>query len=221
MTTSDNYQTIRQPSISELREKASKFLGYAFPLSDKGDWQKYLEEVKRSHPKATHHCYAFRFGQGTDLFRANDDGEPSGSAGKPILGQIDSFGLANILIVVVRYYGGTKLGVPGLIHAYREAARLALDSSEIVDGYYMTKVKITAPYQAVPDIMNIGKHYEWQMGEQHYNDHGQIIIAEIREGHYRPFWEDLQIKAGGLYPDDVKEGKTSPYLEIERIQDND
>ena len=99
-------------------DKGSKFIAYAFPIETPADFKKHLEEIKKEHPKATHHCFAYRLGQNKDQFRANDDGEPSGTAGRPILGQIDSLGLTNVLIIVVRYFGGTLLGVPGLIHAY-------------------------------------------------------------------------------------------------------
>ncbi len=217
----DQYRTIAAEATSEIRERASKFLGYAFPLTHAQEWQAYLEQVKQLHPKATHHCYAYRYGPGTDLFRANDDGEPSGSAGKPILGQIDSFGLANILIVVVRYYGGTKLGVPGLIHAYREAAKLALDAAEIIEAYYTIQLKVKALYPAIPDVMQVGKQFDWQIIDQAYTAEAQTITAHLRESFYIEFWEELQVKAGGLYPDEIQEGRVSPDIEIERIMDHD
>ncbi len=216
----DQYRTIANAATSEIRERASKFLGYAFPLSHPHHWQDYLEEVKQLHPKATHHCYAYRYGPGTDLYRANDDGEPSGSAGKPILGQIDSFGLANILIVVVRYYGGTKLGVPGLIQAYREAAKLSLESAEIIEAYYYIRLKVRALYPAIPDIMQVGKQFDWNIVDQSYTANAQTITADLREGFYPEFWEELQMKAGGLYPDEIQDGQVSPDIEIERIQED-
>lgn len=217
MTPSDFYQTIAGPATAEIRERASKFKSYAFPLKKEEDWTRYLESVKVEHPKATHHCYAYRFGPGTDHYRANDDGEPSGSAGKPILGQIDSFGLSNVLIVVVRYYGGTKLGVPGLIQAYRESARLALQEAEVVDAYYQTMVKITATYAIMPEIMQVGKQFDWTILEQRYGTSGQTIFAEIRQSAYERFWEAVQIEAGGLYPDEVKQGKQSDQIRIEQL----
>lgn len=221
MIPADHYLTLAAPAISDLRERASKFLGFAFPLTDQTDYQRYLDEVKALHPKATHHCYAYRFGPGEDQYRANDDGEPSGSAGKPILGQIDSFGLSNVLIIVVRYYGGTKLGVPGLIQAYREAAKLAIESAEIVQAYYTVRLKITAEYPTIPDVMHVGKQFDWSIIDQTYSPTHQSLVIDIREADYAAFFDALQVRAGGMYPDDLKEGKTSTTIHISNVEDHD
>lgn len=218
---SDHYRTLAAPATSDLRERASKFLGFAFPLVQKTDFQNFLEEIKVLHPKATHHCYAYRYGPGEDRYRANDDGEPTGSAGKPILGQIDSFGLANVLIIVVRYYGGTKLGVPGLIQAYREAAKLAIESGEIIDAYYTIRLKITAEYPTVPDVMHVGKQYDWVMIDQTFTATHQSMIVDIREAVSTAFIDELQIRAGGMYPDDLIEGRTSQTIQISQVEDHD
>src|SRR5690606_2431913 len=111
---------------AEFKDRGSKFLAYAFPINDEQELKGKLKELKALHPKAGHHCYAYRLGLDGNQYRANDDGEPSGSAGKPILGQIDSAGVTNVLVVVVRYFGGTLLGVPGLINAYKTATAEAL-----------------------------------------------------------------------------------------------
>ena len=116
----DHYKTVAGPAHGEYKDRGSKFLAYAFPVYAEEEWQARLEEVRREHPKARHHCYAYRLGLDGNNFRANDDGEPSGTAGRPILGQIDSFELVNILVIVVRYFGGTLLGASGLINAYRQ-----------------------------------------------------------------------------------------------------
>lgn len=115
-----------------LKEKGSKFIGYAFPLSKEKDLQEKLKSIKEDHPKATHHCYAFRMGLQGENYRANDDGEPSGSAGLPIYNQLLAHNLTNVLVVVVRYYGGTKLGVSGLIKAYKESSKITLEAAEII-----------------------------------------------------------------------------------------
>lgn len=115
-----------------LKEKGSKFIGYAFPVHDENSMKTCLEAVKTEHPKATHHCYAFRIGLEGELHRANDDGEPAGSAGLPIYNQLLAHAVTNILLIVVRYYGGTKLGVSGLVKAYKETAKLTLESSKII-----------------------------------------------------------------------------------------
>jgi uncharacterized YigZ family protein len=127
----DHYKTIAGPSTGEFKDRGSKFFAYAFPVFTEEEWQEELEAVKKEHFKARHHCYAYRLGVDQNNFRANDDGEPSGTAGRPILGQIDSFELTNVLIIVVRYFGGTKLGTSGLINAYKLSAAAALDNATI------------------------------------------------------------------------------------------
>lgn len=126
MTQAEFYTTIEKSAVAEYKDRGSKFIAYAYPVETPDDFKKCLEEVKKEHPKASHHCFAYRIGLDNNVYRVNDDGEPSGTAGKPILGQIDSKQLTNILIVVVRYFGGTLLGVPGLINAYKTAASLVL-----------------------------------------------------------------------------------------------
>ena len=126
MTEPFYYFTIDKPSYTEYKERGSRFLAYAYPLKSVDDFKKILQGLKKEHAKAAHHCFAYRIGLDGNNFRASDDGEPAGSAGKPILGQIDARQLINVLVVVVRYFGGTLLGVPGLIHAYKTATALAL-----------------------------------------------------------------------------------------------
>src|SRR5687768_5442349 len=134
MTSTDSnfYQTIEKESIAEFKDRGSRFIAYAFPISSADDFKKKLKEVKEEHPKAVHHCFAYRIGTDGNNFRSSDDGEPSGSAGRPILGQIDSKELSNAAIIVVRYFGGTLLGVPGLIHAYKTAASFALQLNPVI-----------------------------------------------------------------------------------------
>ena len=115
----EKYQTIKSPSQGTYKDKGSKFLGYAYPAATKDQAKSCVELLKKEHPKARHHCYAFRIGLDDEIFRANDDGEPSGAAGRPILGQIDSKQLTNIIVVVVRYFGGTLLGTGGLVQSYK------------------------------------------------------------------------------------------------------
>lgn len=138
------YQTIERPVENILlKEKGSKFIGFAFPVQDEIELKETLEKVRTEHPKATHHCYAFRLGLKGELYRANDDGEPSGSAGLPIYNQLLANELTNILLVVVRYYGGTKLGVSGLVKAYKESAKVTLEEAEIITKELETKIEIT------------------------------------------------------------------------------
>lgn len=115
-----------------LKEKGSKFIGFAFPVNNESELKKALEKVRSEHPKATHHCYAFRMGLNGENYRANDDGEPSGSAGLPIYNQLLAHEITNVLVISVRYYGGTKLGVSGLVKAYKESAKLTLEEASII-----------------------------------------------------------------------------------------
>jgi len=153
----DSYQTLNAPSIGEFKDRGSKFIAYASAVHSDDDIKEYLAVVKKEHPKARHHCYAYRFGLDGNNFRANDDGEPSGTAGRPILGQIDSFGLDNVLIVVIRYFGGTKLGVPGLINAYKSAANDALEGAKIVEKIVQNVYTLTFDYAIMSDVMGFLK----------------------------------------------------------------
>lgn len=139
-----SFQTIKS-SIENilLKEKGSKFIGFAFPLNSEKDIKKNLEKLREIHPKATHHCYAFRLGLNGENYRANDDGEPNGSAGLPIYNQLLANDLTNVLIVVIRYYGGTKLGVSGLVKAYKESAKLTLDQAEIITKELESEIEIS------------------------------------------------------------------------------
>lgn len=139
-----SYNTIKSPIENMLlKEKGSKFLSFAFPLESEDDLKISLEKIRIEHPKATHHCYAFRMGINGENYRANDDGEPSGSAGLPIYNQLLAHEITNVLVIVVRYYGGTKLGVGGLVKAYKESAKLVLDEVEIITKELETQIEIS------------------------------------------------------------------------------
>ena len=153
----DFYQTIEKESIAEFKDRGSRFLAYAFPISSPDDLRKRLKELKEEHPKAVHHCFAYRIGMDGNNFRSSDDGEPSGSAGRPILGQIDSKELTNIAIIVVRYFGGTLLGVPGLINAYKTAASFALQLNPIIKKAVLTNYRLQFDYTILNDVMRILK----------------------------------------------------------------
>jgi uncharacterized YigZ family protein len=137
----DHFFTIERVSIAEFKDRGSRFIAYANPLADAIAFRKWLQQLRKEHPKAVHHCYAYRFGTAGDQFRTSDDGEPSGTAGKPILGQIDSKNITDTGIVVVRYFGGSLLGVPGLINAYKTAASLALQTVPIIMNDVMLVLK--------------------------------------------------------------------------------
>jgi uncharacterized YigZ family protein len=155
----DFYNTIEQNSIAEFKDRGSRFIAYAFPMPAKEMFKEKLNEVKKEHPKASHHCFAYRIGTDGNNFRSGDDGEPPGSAGKPILGQIDSMELTNLLIVVVRYFGGTMLGVPGLINAYKSAVSMALQTIPIVQKAVEVNYELLFDYSLINPVMNIIKQY--------------------------------------------------------------
>ena len=154
----DTYKTINTPSAETLfKDKNSKFFGYAFPVFSEEEIKNKLEEVRKIHHSARHHCYAWQLGTEKIRFRANDDGEPSNSAGMPIYGQILAFEVTNILIVSVRYFGGVKLGVGGLINAYRNSAKLALEASEIVEKTINIAYKLSFGYDMMNKVQRIIK----------------------------------------------------------------
>ena len=151
------YKTIAKEGFAEFKDRGSRFLAYAYPIESVDDFKAKLAALKKEHPKAVHHCFAYRIGLDNLLFRVSDDGEPSGSAGRPILGQIDSKGLTNVMIVVVRYFGGTLLGVPGLINAYKTAAALALQVTPEVEKAVEKNYRIHCTYDLLNDVMTILK----------------------------------------------------------------
>jgi uncharacterized YigZ family protein len=160
MTDPDFYYAIEKPCVAEFKERGSKFIAYSFPIATADDFKKNLQQLKKEHPKAVHHCFAYRIGTDGNNFRSGDDGEPSGSAGKPILGQIDSKQLTNTLVIVVRYFGGTLLGVPGLINAYKTAAALALQLAPVVQKQVEVEHTIQFDYTQMNEVMMVLKQYQ-------------------------------------------------------------
>jgi uncharacterized YigZ family protein len=151
------YRTLASISEGVYKEKGSKFIAYAVACYTEIEAKEYLAEWRKSHHQARHLCYAFRFGADKKVFRANDDGEPNNSAGAPILGQIQSFDLSNILIGVVRYFGGTKLGVGGLIHAYKTAAKEAIENGLVIEQELKEQLELAFSYSEVPAVMSLVK----------------------------------------------------------------
>lgn len=167
MAETDQYLSIERPVQGEVfKDKGSKFLGFAFPVSSESEVQRHIAELKKTHHSARHWCYAYQIGPDMTKYRANDDGEPNNSAGQPILGQIRSKGLTDVLVVVVRYFGGTKLGVGGLISAYKSAARKALDTAEITTHYITHRYEIHFDYRLMNTAMQILKEFEAEVVER-------------------------------------------------------
>lgn len=167
MKTSDTYKTISKPSTEALfKDKNSKFFGYAFPVTNEAQIKNHIDELKKQHHSARHWCYAYQFGTEEITYRVNDDGEPSNSAGQPIYGQIQSFKITNVLIVVVRYFGGVKLGVGGLINAYRTTAQLALENANIIEKTIDINFLITFEYKNMNKVMRIIKEKQLKIVNQ-------------------------------------------------------
>lgn len=181
MSTEENtdiYKTITKPSEETLfKDKNSKFYGFAFPVNNEDEVKNELEKVKKIHPNAGHHCYAYQIGVEDIIYRANDDGEPNNSAGMPIYGQIQSFDITNVLIVVVRYFGGTKLGVSGLINAYRSSAKITIESSEIIEKTVEVYFKIIFEYDMMSKVLRILKEKNIEIIQQKLELNCEYIIA--------------------------------------------
>ena len=165
----DLYKTISKTSEGIYKEKGSKFIAYAYPVNSEEEIKEIIAKLKKEYYDARHHCYAYMLGSDKKNFRANDDGEPSSTAGKPILGQILSYNLTNILIVVIRYFGGTKLGVSGLIHAYKTAALDTIENAEIFEKTVNDIYDIHFDYLVMNDIMRIIKEEQPEQINQDFN----------------------------------------------------
>jgi uncharacterized YigZ family protein len=196
MLFSDTYLTIEQPVEALFKDKGSKFIGLAYPVQNEQQVKEILQGLKKEHHTANHHCYAYRLGADKLTFRANDDGEPSNTAGRPILGQIQSNDLTDILIVVVRYFGGTLLGVSGLIHAYKTTAAEAIRLSKIVEKQILFSYTIHFPFEQLNDVMKILKQSEAKITAQEFDNNCKISF-NIRKASSEACEEKLK-KTEGL-----------------------
>lgn len=173
----DAYKSIQAPSTGEFKDRGSKFLAFAWPVQSEADIQVHLDALRKEHFKARHHCYAWRLAPDGAHFRANDDGEPSSTAGRPILGQLDAFSLTYVLVVVVRYFGGTLLGTSGLINAYRAAAAEALNNAEIIECLVKDVFRFDFDYALMPDVMQAVKKLDLDIIHQQFDERGQLDVA--------------------------------------------
>jgi uncharacterized YigZ family protein len=189
MSEQEFYYTIEKTGVAEFKDRGSKFIAYSFPIAAVEDFKQRLDEVKKEHPKATHHCFAYRIGTDKNTFRVSDDGEPSGSAGKPILGQLDSKGLTNMLVVVVRYFGGTLLGVPGLINAYKSAASMVIQVTPTVQRFIEVPYTLQFDYTQMNEVMMVVKQLNCTVIQQEISMFCQLKIgiskARLTEALYR------------------------------------
>jgi len=167
----DTYKTITASAEGQFSDRGSKFIAYAYPLRDEAEVKELVAALKAQHPKARHHCWAYRLTRDRSVFRINDDGEPSGTAGRPILNSLLSADVTNVLLVVVRYFGGTLLGVPGLIKAYKSAAEDALQAAEVVELTVNDIYNITFPYAQMNEVMRVVKAENVEVLKQEFDNH--------------------------------------------------
>jgi uncharacterized YigZ family protein len=176
----DSYKTTKSPSEGLFKDKGSKFLAFAYPFENEFEIKKIIEPLRKEHFKAVHFCYAYRIGLDKNNYRVNDDGEPSGSAGRPILNVLLSKEITNILVVVVRYWGGTLLGVPGLINAYKSATEEAIVNSEIIEKTVNDVYQVTFDYVQMNDVMKVVKDFDLKIRNQQF-DNQCVIEIEFRQ----------------------------------------
>lgn len=181
MSEADSFFTLSSTAEGHYKEKGSKFLAFATPVDNENAVKQKLEELRKTYYDARHHCYAYILGSRSEKHRANDDGEPNHSAGDPILGQIRSRQLTNTLVVVVRYFGGTKLGVPGLVNAYKTAAQEALANAETVEVPIRDTIAVSFPYDKTSDVMRLLKEFETNIVDQAFAENCRVTVA-IRIG---------------------------------------
>jgi len=173
----DHYRTVEKNAVGEFKDRGSRFIAYVYPLRTLEEFKEKLKFLKKEHPKAAHHCFAYRIGVDGNNFRVSDDGEPSGSAGRPILGQIDSKEISNVLVVVVRYFGGTLLGVPGLINAYKSATAAALEANSIITKPVLVNYRLQFDYTKMNEVMRVIKKTDAEIVKQQLQLFCEMEIA--------------------------------------------
>ncbi len=215
MSASDIYYTIDKESEGEYKDRGSKFFGYLKPISDIEQFEVHLESVKAVHHKARHHCFAYRF-LDTDIFRYTDDGEPSGTAGKPIYNQLLSHKLVNVSCIVVRYFGGTKLGTSGLIQAYRGAAIEAITHAEIIEKYITVGYKLSFDYSIMGPLLDVIKQMDIELTEKVF-DQNPYLITLLRQSRHEEIITALKAQYLNRSPEDITEDTVIPGLKIEML----
>jgi len=213
----DQYTSILAPTEGLFKDKGSKFIAYAYPVQSLDQIAKHLEELKKLHPKARHLCYAWSLGNSGQHFRVNDDGEPSGTAGKPILGQIRSFGYSDILVGVVRYFGGTLLGASGLIHAYRESAKDALSHTTPNEIWISDFFNITTGYAFDKKIMQLLPRFDAKVLKATYETDITWNIA-VRQSASEDLLIALKAAVGDMALDQAAQTASIPGLTIQKLE---
>lgn len=187
----DTYRTIAASTTGLFKDKGSKFIACAYPFQETAQLKDVMSEVKALHPKARHHCWAYRLSTDRSVFRINDDGEPSGTAGRPILNVLLSHDLTNVIVIVVRYFGGTLLGVPGLINAYKSATQDAIDQADVVEKTVNDVYRVHFAYIQMNEVMRLVKEQQLTIVQQDFaND--CMLTVEIRQGQVNQTLEKMQ-----------------------------
>lgn len=202
MSEQEYYKIIETEGFAEFKDRGSKFLAYAFPVKQAADFKKRQLELKKEHPKAVHFCFAYRLGRDMNNFRSSDDGEPSGSAGKPILGQIDSKELTDVAIIVVRYFGGTLLGVPGLINAYKTSAAMALQLVPHIQKPVLKMYNLQFDYTLLNDVMTVVKQCNGEIYRQQMQ-----LFCDMGVGVPKTHSEMFELKVKELYRVEIEADK--------------
>ena len=187
----DSYKSIGAPSEGLFKDNGSRFIALAYPVETEAEVKEIVASLRKEYHDARHHCYAYRLGYKADVFRSSDDGEPSGSAGRPILGQIDSAGLSDVLVVVVRYFGGIKLGIPGLIRAYKTSTADALGNASIVTKIATQRFLVEFDYLSMNSVMKVLKDLDLQPRSQDFGESCSLEVA-VRLSSLQIFKEKLQ-----------------------------
>lgn len=187
----DSYKSIAGPSEGLFKDNGSRFISFAYPVETEEEVKSIVGSLKKEYHDARHHCYAYRIGYKGDLFRANDDGEPSSSAGRPILGQIDSNGLSDILIVVVRYFGGIKLGIPGLIRAYKTSSADAISNNAIITKIAMKRYLLKFGYDSMNSVMKMVKDMSLEQSNQNFGLECELTVR-VRLSQVPDFLESVE-----------------------------
>lgn len=214
---SDSYYTISQPTEGLYKEKGSKFFAYAYPVKSIEEIELYLEELRALHHKARHHCYAYELGITGDIFRANDDGEPSGTAGKPILGQLHSHEVSDVLVVVVRYFGGTKLGASGLIAAYRESAKEALSIAERKEVILGNPYELLFDYEHMGHVMNCIKSLDLEISSKEFTDSCSVVVS-IRRSMQDELITKLKALILEVSIEQIEDDTKIPFCKINKLE---
>jgi len=202
---SETYRTLAAPGTGTYKDRGSKFVAYAFPVESEEEALGHLECLRKEHPKARHHCFAWRLGTEGRRFRFNDDGEPTGTAGRPILGQIDAAGLTNVVVIVVRYFGGTLLGTSGLIRAYRQSAAEALRQGQFIERMVLQHWRVELNYALLPEWIGAARRAGIDILREEYGTDRVTLLMGVAPSRQEEAWLQLKALLWKSHADDVLE----------------